>query len=182
LSSKKRLLQGILGVESTKRKPQKTEDYSARSFQELYDEAIELYQKGIDGNSKSAIRAIEILEYLRSKSGGDNLLEAYYGASNILMGKYERNPMQKGKWTEKGLKAIDQAVNRDPHHTTIRILRGYSCYHLPGYLKRLGTAIEDFEYLLNRYQKEPGIISEQTSKRIASDLESAYKTKKKSIY
>ncbi len=156
-------------------------NYEGRSFEDLFAEALALYNRAVSGDGKSAQKAVDLLAYLRSHKNGDNLVESYYGASNVLMGKHEKNPMNKGKWINKGLDIIDQAQKRDPHNTKIRILRGYACYHLPAYLNRIGTTIEDFEYLLARNEKQPGIIAEQTLKNITSDLQSARKTKGKMI-
>lgn len=156
-------------------------NYEGRSFEALFEEAIALYNRGISGDGKSAQKAVDLLEHLRIHKNGGNLVESYYGASNVLMGKYEKNPMNKGKWINKGLDILDQAQKRDPHNTKIRILRGYACYHLPVYLNRIGTTIEDFEYLLARNEKQPGIIADQTLKNITSDLQSAHKKKGKMI-
>ncbi len=158
-----------------------TTNYEGRSFENLFDEALALYNRGISGDGKSAQKAIDLIEYLRSQKNGDILVESYYGASNVLMAKYEKNPMNKGKWINKGLDILDQAQKRDPHNTKIRILRGYACYHLPVYLNRISTTIEDFEYLLDRNEKQPGIIADQTLKKITSDLQSARKTNSKMI-
>jgi len=152
-----------------------------RSSEELFNEAIELYQRGVSGDGKSAQKAVDLFAHLRNQRHGDNVLDAYYGASNLLMGKFEKNPMNKGKWINQGLDIVDKAHKRDPDNTKIRILRGYGCYHLPVYFNRIGTTIEDFEYLLSRNQKEPGVISENLVRNITSDLETAYKTKKKII-
>lgn len=182
MSKKERLKQfGFFTDNENKKHQSRTEEFAGKPFEELYREAIQLYQKGVSGNGKCAIKAVEILEYLRQKSRGNILLEAYCGASNVLMGKYERNPMQKGIWIKKGLDIIDRAQNKEPHNPQIRILRGYSCYHLPVYFKRMGTAIEDFEYLLSRNQKEPGVISEQMFRKITADLDSANKTKRRML-
>lgn len=152
-----------------------------KSSEVLINEAIKLYQRGVSGDGKSAQKAVDLFAQLRNQRHGDNVIDAYYGASNLLMGKYEKNPLNKGKWINQGLDIVDKAYNRDPHNTKIRILRGYGCYHLPVYFNRIGTTIEDFEYLLSRNEKEPGVISEKMVRNITSDLESAYKIKKKMI-
>ena len=157
------------------------DNLEGRSSEELINEAIDLYQRGVSGDGKSAQKAVDLLAHLRSQRPGDNVLDAYYGASNLLMGKYEKNPINKGKWINRGLDIVDKAHDRDPFNTKIRILRGYGCYHLPVYFNRIGTTIEDFEYLLSRNKKEPGVISEKLVRNITSDLETAYKTKQKMI-
>ena len=151
------------------------ENVEGRSFEDLFNEAVELYQKAVSGHGKSLQKAIDIFKDLRNQKHGDNVLEAYCGASYLLMGKYEKNPMNKEKWIKDGLQIIDKAQNNDPNNVKVRILRGYSCYHLPAYFNRISTTIEDFEYLLSRREKDPRVLSDETFRKISSDVESARK-------
>ena len=155
------------------------ETFEGRSFEQLFNEGVDLYQRGVSGDGKSAQKAVRVLEHLRKQKSSNSLVDAYYGASNCLMGKYEKNPMNKGKWISDGLNIVDQAQKRDPNNVKVRILRAYACFHLPAYFNRLGTAIEDFEYLLERNAREPGLIAEQTIKKISSNLQLAQKKYRK---
>ena len=50
---------------------------------------------------------------------------------------------------------MDKAVRRSPDNITVRMTRGCNSMALPGFLNRRSFAFEDFEYLAQRFEKEP---------------------------
>ncbi|HYH03793.1 MAG TPA: hypothetical protein VEC37_11860 [Bacillota bacterium] len=141
----------------------------------------ELLQRGIEGDQEAVRTAYESLTGLRQIYPGDQLIEAYYGSILTLMGRDAVDPMQRLQYVRQGLKVLDEAVKNDPDQVMIRSLRGYVCFRLPEvFFHRTGTSVEDFSYLVARYEREPGVISEEFYNRLLKDLASANKTLSKS--
>jgi hypothetical protein len=176
LGKKDRLIRFGGNNENNKSKRKVSKDnLEGKSQQELFNDAVELYQRAVSGNGKCARQAVDLFKHLSDQVPGNSLIMAYYGASNVLMGRYEKIPMRKGTWINNGLDIIDKAVSKDPYNTKIRILRAYACFHLPAFFNRISTTINDFEYLLAQNEREPGCISEHIARKIKSDLEVARK-------
>lgn len=147
-----------------------------QSLQELFDQAVKLHDRGVEGDAEAVKKAYSLLTTLRLRAPQNALVEAYYGSVTALLGRDAIDPNERFQKAMKGLKTLDRAVATDPGNVQIRILRAYVGYRLPEmYFHRTKTAIEDFSYLVSRYEKDPGVFSREFYWQLLYDLGAAYK-------
>jgi len=147
-----------------------------KTGEELFAEAIELHKRGLQGDKDAVGKAHELLAKVKEMLPENNLVEAYYGSAITLLGRDAIDPMERFKKAVKGLKILDGAVSRDPENIEIRILRGNVCYRLPEtYFHRTATAVEDFSYLVSRYEQDPSVFSQDYYFQLLYDLGAANK-------
>lgn len=143
-----------------------------------FEDAIALYHKGVKGNRKASQQALMVLEQLSNENPEHVEASAYYGSATALMARDVPIPKDKKKYATLGLKMLDEAVSKAPKNHTLRILRGNVCLRLPeSVFHRRSTAIEDFQYLVQRYEVDSTIMSESSYKSIVNELEKAQKRK-----
>jgi hypothetical protein len=143
--------------------------------QKKLKEAIEFHQQGVKGDQDAVKQALQLLGEIRTKLPQNNLVNAYYGSTMTLSGRDAIDPMIRFQKTLKGLKILDQAVEKEPESIMIRILRANVCSRIPElYFHRTSTAIEDYNYLLARYAKDTTIIPIITYYQFLYDLGVAY--------
>ena len=142
---------------------------------ESFKKAVELHYRGVEGDREAVASAYAVLEALYSAYPGDYLVKAYLGSVLSLQGRDALDPVERFDKTLKGLKLLDQAVASEPENNEIRILRGNICRRLPEtYFHRTATAVEDFEYLIGRYERAQGIFSPGFYRTLLQDLAVAY--------
>jgi tetratricopeptide (TPR) repeat protein len=142
----------------------------------LFSEAVELHMQGVEGDKEAVKKACKLMEKVRKLTSNNNLVEAYYGSTSTLLARDMVDPLEKLKKAADGLKILDRSVAKEPENTEIRILRAYVCSRIPEeFFHRSAIAIEDFNYLLSRYEREPGIFSQQTYWQILYNLGLVYK-------
>jgi hypothetical protein len=143
----------------------------------LMAKVLEFQQKAIDGDKEAVQEAYFLLENIRKSYPVTNRVDAYYGCILTLQGRDALDPIERLGKVRQGLKFLDDAVQNEPDNVEIRILRGYVCYHLPEvFFHRTAMAVEDFEYLVTRFENEPDIFSNEFFRQVLLDLISAYKT------
>jgi tetratricopeptide (TPR) repeat protein len=141
----------------------------------LFEQAKKLHNRGVDGDKKAVREAHSILARLRAAEPGNALVEAFYGSSLALLARDAVQPLEKAEKAQDGLDALDRAVALDPNHKEIRLLRANVCARLPeAYFQCSDTAIEDFNYLLNRYHADPGFLSKKQAADIMRNLAKVY--------
>jgi tetratricopeptide (TPR) repeat protein len=141
----------------------------------LFDEAKKVLNKGVDGDKNAAISAFEKFSIFRKAYPDSALIEAYYGSAVALLARDAIHPLDKADKAQEGLDALDLAVSKDPNQKEIRLLRASVCVKLPeSYFQRSITAIEDFNFLLNLYQKDPSSLSNKQVTEILKNLAAAY--------
>ncbi|MGI6605415.1 MAG: tetratricopeptide repeat protein [bacterium] len=145
------------------------------SSDDLLAEAIELHNLGVNGDKEAVQKCYELLQQIRETNPDNVLAEAYFGSATSLLGRDAIDPNKRFKLAIQGVKILDQAVSKAPDNIDIRTLRGYVCLRLPElYFHRTATAIEDFTYLVSRYEQDQPFSTEFYWK-ILFDLGVAYK-------
>jgi predicted ATPase len=141
-----------------------------------FNEAVELYHKGVKGNKKASQQAYKLFEALTSEKPNHVELLGYYGSATALLARDTPIPKDKKKYALEGLKMLDQAISKEPNNYTLRILRGNVCARMPeSVFHRTSTAIEDFEMLVDAYKHDSTVISENTYQSILNELEKGKK-------
>ncbi len=144
---------------------------------ELLSTIVTLQKQGIEGDHNAVQKAFDILEEIRRLYPTNHLVEAYYGSVLTLLGRDALEPMERLEKVRNGLKFMDNGVQNEPDNIDIRIIRGYVCLRLPEvFFHRTQTAVDDFTYIITRYETEPNIISDTFYRQILRDLKQAYRT------
>ncbi|WP_246131969.1 tetratricopeptide repeat protein [Paenibacillus hemerocallicola] len=144
------------------------------TFQEKLDKAIELHKEGNGGNISAIQEAYRLLEQLRHDHPGHPLADAYHGAVMNLIARYSTKTFERLKYSNRGLKLLDEAVAADPNNPKIRLLRGKVAYAVPEkHFHRTATAIEDYKFLIDHSMRENGALTEGDSK-LVYELGEAY--------
>lgn len=142
----------------------------------LFIEACSLHKLGIEGDKEAVRRSHDMFRQLYDKDPQNHLFEAYLGSVTTLLGRDAVDPNERTKLALKGLKLLDHAVSAEPENIEIRSLRGNVCLRLPEtYFHRTNTAIEDFKYLVSRYETGDGLLTEEYYWQVLYDLGCAYK-------
>lgn len=137
--------------------------------------AKKLLQDGVDGDKKAAKRAHETLLSLREAQPHHALIEAYYGSSLALLSRDAVKLVEKEEKALESLEVLNQAVEMDPNEKEIRFVRGSVCLHLPeSYFYSSRIAIEDFTFLLDRYQQDSNYLSQKQVRGVLRKLSKAY--------
>ncbi len=69
---------------------------------------------------------------------------------------------------------LDRAVKIDPTNLSARTIRAFTALVLPGFLRRLKTAAEDFEYLIDVKSHHPASLPDEMMPKIYFNLGLAY--------
>ncbi|RKN85312.1 hypothetical protein [Paenibacillus ginsengarvi] len=140
-----------------------------------FKEAKKLHQKGVDGDKRAVKAAYEKFAKLRAEEPGNALFEAYYGSTLTLLARDAAKPLEKAEIAQNGLDSLDKAISMDPNHKRIRLLRANVCVKLPeSYFQSSKSAIEDFNFLLDRYKDDTEFMSKNQVTAILRNLASAY--------
>lgn len=151
-------------------------DSESKTSQELLAQAIDLHNKGVEGDKEAVKQAHRLLKEFCMDYPDNLLAEAYLGSSTALLGRDEIEPNKRFKLVLEGLKILDGTVSKASDNIEIRTIRGYVCYRLPEmYFHRLTTAVEDFSNLASRFEKNRKVFSKDFYCKILYDLGSAYK-------
>lgn len=161
-------------VEETVKPPSEEGD---RRKESLLIEAIRLHEVAVAGDKAAVEKAYEILEQLRSIDPHDPLVQAFYGSIITLFARDMIDPRERVSKGLQGHRILTQAVEKDPHNLWARILRAFVSYRLPeDFFHRTHIAVEDFDYLVSRYQEDPAVFTPQFYSEILYHLGCAHRT------
>lgn len=141
---------------------------------EFYAQARRLHYLGVSGNQAAAKAALELWEKAFDIYPADPVAQGFYGSSLALIGREAAEINSMFGNAIKGLKHLNEALNRDSDNWELRLLRGYLAYSLPEvFFHTTHQAIRDFQYLKNAHELNPALFSEKLYEEIVMDLQSA---------
>lgn len=144
--------------------------------QKLFSEGVKLHELGIKGDKNAVKKAYEIFKKIHEMDPQDFVAEAYLGSVTSLTGRDSIDPNQKLRLALQGLKILDKVISKDPQNIEIRSIRAYVNFNLPEmFFHRTASAIEDFNVLITRYEKEKTVFKEEFYWQILYDLGVSYK-------
>ncbi len=79
-------------------------------------------------------KSVQLISDIESLNLTDPIIQAYTGASELLVAKYSWNPISKISFLKNGVSKVNQAVSSDDENIEIRFLRFYIENSLPKYL------------------------------------------------
>jgi tetratricopeptide (TPR) repeat protein len=138
---------------------------------EALTEATRFYhQIAMRGDDIALDRAAEAVEALLSldKRNAEGLAIA---GSLLTMRARRTTSLFKRMWYAfKAARRLDKAVKADPRNVSARTIRAFTALVLPRYLRRLRTAIEDFEYLIEVKGEDPGALPDEMMPKVYYNL------------
>lgn len=139
--------------------------------EQLLEEGMRLLRLGAQENQEAARQAHQLLSRAYELSPQDALLQACYGSSVALLGKYSSNPSEMFSKAVEGLLLLKKAAGKDWADPRIRLLRGYLCCSLPEAFFHLSSqGIKDFTFVKTAYERGDRTISEATYRQVLYDL------------
>ena len=106
-------------------------------------EAIALHDAARDGDEEAVEPAIEMLTALNRADPENAEVLAYLGSSYALVARYGKGVFARMSNGRKGLKLLDQALERAPDNFTVRMVRAWVYGAMPTFLGYADDAIEE---------------------------------------
>ena len=106
-------------------------------------EAIALHDAARDGDEEAVESAIEMLTVLNRADPENAEVIAYLGSSYALVARDETGWLARWHNGRKGLKFLDQALERAPKNFTVRMVRAWVYREMPTFLGYADDAIEE---------------------------------------
>lgn len=106
--------------------------------------AIELHNAGRAGDTAATQQAIDVFTALMAADPSNVEAIAYLGSSYALSARDSKAVVDKIRYTNRGLRFLDQAVAAAPNDFTVRMIRGNVTASLPAMFGRDATTVEDF--------------------------------------
>lgn len=150
------------------------EEKGSQSLQLI--EAIKDHDAGIKGDKIAVKKAYTMLKKLYSEQKANLEIRAYLGSAATLLGRDAHSVTDKMKYALEGLKHLDEVVEKKSDFFLARFLRGHVAYRLPDmYFQRMTTAIEDFTYIVNEYDQNAKLLTEEEYVEILKNLVDLFK-------
>ena len=124
-----------------------------------------LLQKG--ENSEKATKTLITSSQDAFNKTKKPIYEAFFAVGNFFMAKHAVNPLSKYSYFNKGKKALDNAVSKDPNNLEIRFMRYISQEQTPAFLGYNKDLKNDKNFILAEYKKSK---DEDLNKRIKMHL------------
>ena len=145
--------------------------------EDLVAKGVACHDKARRGDPHAAREALELFKLAHQLDPSDATVAAYYGSSLALVGRDMVDPNQKVQNALKGLKLLDRAAQDDPENITVRMLRAYVNFRVPEhYFSRTSIAVQEFSYLVERYERDPSVFSRGAYWEFLYHLGKAYQT------
>ena len=109
----------------------------------LLEDAIALHDDGRDGNTKAVAEAITLFKQIIKAEPKNAKAIAYLGSSYAITARDSKEVADKMRYTNRGLRFLDQAVALAPNDFAVRVIRANVANNLPELFGRQATAIED---------------------------------------
>ena len=109
----------------------------------LREEGIALHDAARDGEGDAAGAAVEALERYLKRFPQDGEARAYLGSAYALRGRDASSVVNKMRYTNRGLRHLDRALDAAPRNFTVRIIRARVNARLPKMFDRNEAATGD---------------------------------------
>ena len=112
-------------------------------FKTLREEGVALHDAARDGDGDAAGEAVETLERYLKRFPKDGEARAYLGSAYALRGRDASSVVNKMRYTNRGLRHLDRALEAAPRNFTVRIIRARVNAGLPEMFGRDEAATGD---------------------------------------
>ena len=124
-------------------------------FATLREQGFEAHDQAVEGDEASAERAVEQIERYLERFPRDGEARAYLGSAYAMMGRDASSVANKMRYTNRGLRHLDRALDVAPRAFTVRLIRANVNSSLPKMFGRGDAALEDMLALDEIYREEP---------------------------
>lgn len=138
-------------------------------------EASRYYHRlAMQGNSEAFAKAERSISRILKRDKRN--VEALSIAGSLLTIKARRSSsLPKRIWYSIiAARKLDRAVRLDPTNVSARTIRAFTALVLPSFLKRLRTAADDFEYLIEVKSNDPRSLPDEMMPKVYFNLGLAY--------
>ena len=137
------------------------------AFKALRERGIALHDEARDGDESAAGKAVEQLERYLDRFSNDGEARAWLGSAYAMMGRDASSVVNKMRYTNRGLRHLDRALDAAPRMFTVRLIRARVHSSLPKMFGRGDAALDDMLAL-------DGIFREDPSPRLAGSMIGIY--------
>ena len=124
-------------------------------YRALRARGIEFHDKARDGDEEAADEAVERLERYLDRFPEDGEARAYLGSAYALMGRDASSVVNKMRYTNRGMRHLDRALDAAPRDFAVRFIRAQVNSGLPAMFGRGKAAIEDMRTLDAIFRENP---------------------------
>ena len=121
----------------------------------LRKEGIALHDAARAGDEEAAESAVDTLERYLKRFPKDGEARAYLGSSYAMMGRDASSVVNKMRYTNRGLRHLDRALDTAPRDFTVRFIRARVNASLPSMFNRGEAALADMLALDEIFQASP---------------------------
>ncbi|MGI9629181.1 MAG: hypothetical protein ACR2QM_20325 [Longimicrobiales bacterium] len=118
-----------------------------------------LYFLSVDQEEHLTAAKEQIERMTQGEGASEAVLSAFDAALEVVRGKHAFWPHQKVSRVREGLSSLDDLVSAYPNEPEVRYLRLMSCFYLPFFFRRGGTAEADLEALGGLLAQTRGTLS-----------------------
>lgn len=154
--------------------PQSTPAGDVPSPSDALLSARENHRLAMQGDESALAKADEALDRILAEDKNHAEALAIRGSLLTIRAKVTRSFMRRLYYSYKAIRTLNRAVEADPSDPAARTIRGFTSLVLPGFLRRLKVAAEDFEYLIRRHQEDPSVLPDEMMPKIYLNLGIAY--------
>lgn len=108
-----------------------------------FTEAVALHDAARDGDKDAVKPTIEMLTALRKAEPENGEVLAYLGSAYALAARDSKGVVARMRNSNKGLRLLDQALERAPQNFTVRMIRAWVNKSMPAMFDREDDAIKD---------------------------------------
>jgi tetratricopeptide (TPR) repeat protein len=136
----------------------------------LLEAARLFHQTAMRGDDIALDRAQEVVQDLLRLDKKNAEALAISGSLLTIKAKRTRSLIKRMWYAFVAARKLDQAVKADPRNISARTIRAFTALVLPKYLKRLQTAIADFDYLIQVKAEDPGALPDEMMPKVYYNL------------
>ena len=153
------------------------QDSNAENIGTLIETARYYHRLALQDDEAALDKATDSIEAILTQDGGHVEALAIRGSLFTIQAKRCRSFLRGLYYSFRAVRVLDRAVKTDPDNATARTIRGFTSLVLPGFLRRLKVAVEDFEYLVRRQKEDQSVVPEEIMPKIYLNLGIAYAKK-----
>jgi len=139
--------------------------------QDLLLDVSRIYHRlAMQGNEASLDMADESVKALLKLNGKHVDALSLSGSLYTIKARRTTSLFKRIWYSFKAARVLDKAVGLDPKNVSARTIRAFTALVLPRYQKRLGTAVGDFEYLLQVKSDDPDALPDEMMPKVYFNL------------
>jgi tetratricopeptide (TPR) repeat protein len=139
--------------------------------QDLLLEATRHYHRlAMQGDDEAFEKASHSVKILLAANKKHAEALAVKGSLLTIMARTSGSLLRRIYYSIKAAWILDRAVKIDPTNIAARTIRAFTALVLPGFLRRLKTAVRDFEYLVAHKQANPTVLPDEMMPKVYFNL------------